>query len=964
MSGISSGIGPFSGINTAQLIDQLLALEARPKQQMQTRVIGLQQSRAAYLDINSSLMAFKTAAQKFRLSSVFKTSKAESSNPAVLTASAGTNAAAGSYQFLVKRLVTTQQVLSRAFTDAASSGVGATAFSFELGGGDLSTDTRLSELNGGSGVERGKIIITDAAGGSATVDLSTAVTVSDVLEAINTTSAVRVRASIDGDRIRITDLNTSGSGSLTIANAAGSATATSLGIAKTASAGFGNSVTGDRVRTLSGASALSILNDGTGVNFRDASDDLIITARDGSVHNIKLGLVTHIDPGADPDSTADDTTVVDQTRATTLQDVINYINAQTGGKVTAALNAEKTGLVLTDTTGASDSNLIVRSSGNNRTTAADLGIETSETGVASATVNGRRLISGLNSVLVRNLNGGAGITESVLSITDRSGLVTAVTISAAALGGSVDDIVNDINGQLSAGGNGVRIRVNRAGNGLALVDDLSGGTGNIAASGAGAEALGIAASGATGGAFNGSNLQAKWIGRATTISSLNGGKGIGTGTIRITDASGAVNTLNITDSIRTVDDLLQFLGNAPSVRISADINSRGDGIVIRDASGGTGTLRIEDVSGTVARSLNLVGSDDNSDGRIEIDGSYERIVTFAATDSLNTVASKINSAGVGVTAAVIRDGSGFRLSLTSLRSGAIGRATIDTGALDLSLSTLTRGDDAVAFYGSGDPARAVLLTSSTNTLDNVIQGVTIDLRQTSDSPVNVVVSRDTEAMEKSINDFVTAYNAVLDKLARYDSYNSETKQSTALFGDATIRSIRDGLRNLVQGTPDGVTGSFKRFFEVGLKVGSQSKLEFNREKFRTAFEQDAASVEALFAARDAVPRETTVVISQEGEPEIRVTNTSNASQFTRLGLAEKLAEFAAGMTSTVDGTLTRRGRTLDDQIRGQQTRMTSFDARLATKRARLERQFASMEQAIATLQTQSGALNTLSTLRR
>lgn len=967
MGGVASGVGLFSGINSAQLIDQLLSLEARPKQQMQQRIISLQSQRAAYLDINSSALALKSAAQKFRLSNTFKSSRAQSSDTDVLTATAGTTAAAGSYQFVVKRLVTTQQVLSRSFTDADTSAVNAASFTFELGGGQLQTETRLTELNGGAGVERGKIVIADAAGGSATVDLSTAVTVGDVLDAINAASGVRVKAAVDGDRIKITDQNTSGAAALTISNATGYTTATSLGIAGSATAGFGNAVAGSKIRTLSGATALTTLNDGTGVNIRDGSSDLIITARDGSIHNISLGLITHEEEN-DPETDDDDETIVDQTRASTLQDVIDYINTQTSGKVTAALNADKTGLVLTDTTGQTTSNLIVRSATSNRTTAKDLGIETTTTGVASGTINGTRLISGLNSILVQSLIGGAGVSANDLAITDRDGTVTNVTIGASALAGSLDDVINDINAQLAAApGQGVRVKFNRAGNGLALEDQSGAGSGNIAASGAAATALGIAASGATGGSYNGSNIQAKWIGRGTLVSSLNGGKGIGTGRIRITAASGTSVTLNIADSIKTVDDLIQFINGAAPSGVTADINTNGDGIIIRDTSSATGTLEVEDVSGTVAKTLNLASSDDNDGGVTEINGSFERTVTFAANDTLSTVASKINAAGVGVSAAIIRDGTGARLSLTSQRSGAVGRATIDTGSLDLSLTTLAKGEDSVAFYGSGDPARGVLLTGSSNTLDNVIQGVTIDLRQTSNTPVSLTVTRDTETIEKTVTEFVTAYNALIDKLAKFDSYDTETKQATALFGDQTIGSLRAGVRSIVQGAPDGAAGQFTRLFQVGLTLKEGSKLEFDSTKFRTALEQDASAVESLFSARDVVPRESQVIVDDLGDDDpdndVLVSNTSTTTEFTRLGVVEKLAEFAANTTSTVDGTLNRRGRTIEDQIQSHQKRIDQFDVRLEAKRARLERQFASMEQAIAALQSQSGALNSISSLR-
>ena len=72
------------------------------------------------------------------------------------------DAAAGSYQLSVKRLVSTQQYLTRGFANKDSAAVGLTSLSFETGGGSVSSETALSDLNGFAGVERGKIQIKDA----------------------------------------------------------------------------------------------------------------------------------------------------------------------------------------------------------------------------------------------------------------------------------------------------------------------------------------------------------------------------------------------------------------------------------------------------------------------------------------------------------------------------------------------------------------------------------------------------------------------------------------------------------------------------------------------------------------------------------------------------------------------------------------------------------------------------------
>ncbi len=958
MGGISSGVGLISGIDTRTLIQQLLSLEARPKQQAQTRIIGIQRQSAAYLDVNSALLALKTAAGAFDANKVFKASKAVSSDTEVLSATASNNAASGTYQFRVQRLVSTQQQLSRGFVDRDTTGVGATSFTFELGGGSLSSETKLSELNGGSGVSRGSIQITDRRGGTATIDLGAAVTIDDVLTAINDNSSIDVTASIDGDRLKIVD-NTNVNGTLSISNAGGFTTATSLGIAGTASGAGAVSITGSAIRTVSENTALSTLNDGNGVNIRDGAADLVITDRSGKVLNIDLGRITHEEPAVPPATTP--TTVVDQNRAGTLGDVIRIINAKAEAEsstLRVAINSSQNGLVVTDTGGGGGPITVV--SGTNRTTAEDLGISTGQAGVVGSTVNGRRLISGLNSTLVNNLRGGQGVTANSLTITDRAGNSKTISLSTSALSGSVSDLIADINTKLADTGGGApainaAVSLNRAGNGLSITDTTDAGAvvGNLVISGTAATQLGLATTGDADGVLSGTNLQSKWLSSETRLSALNAGRGIGTGSFRITAADGTTEVVAIADTVKTVDELIQFINSRP-INVTASINANGDGITITDNSAGAGKLTIADVSGTVAKSLNLVGEAATAGGPIV--GSFERTVTFEAGDTLDQISTKINNAGVGVSAAVIRDGSGgtpFRLSFTAQASGSVGRAIIDTGTFDLGLQQLSRGDDAIAFFGAADPARAVLLTSSTNSLDGVVQGVNIDFASASDKTVELTVSRDTEAVESAIGQFVTAYNTVIEKLDRYQTYNQDTNTRGTLLGDTTADNIRQQISSVVQGTGIGVEGRYTRLFQVGVRVGTGGKLSFDASKFRTALQDDPQGVEDLFAASTRTPSSR-----REISPGVFVAESSET--ITRQGVAERLESLANGLTNTVDGVLTRRSRTLDEQKRGQERQIESIDQRLARKQAKLELDFSNMERALAQLQSQQSALGRIS----
>lgn len=943
MGGITAGVGIFSGIDTQSLISQLLAIDARPKLLAQRRIAQLQQQSAAYLDVNSALLGLKTAGEKFASSKTFRASAATSSNAELLSASASTDAVPGSYQFIVSRLVSTQQMLSRGFSDRDTTGIGLTSLTLEQGGGALATDTLLSSLNGGSGVQRGKIVITDKSGGTATIDLSSAVSVEDVLGAINQAEGVNVRARVDGDGFAIEDLS-GGAGSLTVANAFGYNTAESLGIAGTTT---GTILTGTQVRTVTGDTPLALLNDGRGVLIRDATTSLVITDRAGNSVNVSLGELTETTTDPETDET---TTTVTQTRASTIQDVLDYINTQAataGVAVTASINDDGTGVKITDTSGGGGNLVIADAAGGQA--ASNLGITAD---AASAEVQGRRILAGLNSTLTTGLLGGSGFADTDFTITDRAGNSATVNLDAASLTGSVTDIINDLNDKLAGAGVLVTVGVNDAGNGLALTDN-SGGNGNLVAAGAGAAALKLETAGVASNAFNGGNLQSAWLSRATRLSDLNAGQGLGTGTIRITDAAGGTTALTIGSNIKTIDDLIGLINGSPA-NVTASINANGDGIQIVDNTGqASGSLRLEDESGTILKRLGIAGTFTEDEGVIQAVGSFERELTFDPSATLDEIIGAINNAGAGVRATIINDGSGvtpYRMSITSTASGSKGRVLIDTQGVDLGLNALAEGRDAVAFFGSGDPAHAIVLTSATNTLDGVVQGVTIDLKRASSEVVEVNVTRDTATIEKDIEDFVAAFNRVLDTVSKYDKYNADTETRGVLLGDSTVNNVRSRLLSAVQGRGVNVSSEFEYLFQVGVKIGTGAKIEFDRDQFREALEADPEGVEQLFSASRLAPRNPIEIA-----PGITVNNTDRDS-YSELGVPGVIADLVKTFTDSVDGLLTTKNKSIDSAIDLQEGRIDQYDLLLASKRSRLEAQFLAMERAIAQMQTQSSAL--------
>jgi len=947
MGGITTGVGLFSGIDSATLIDQLISLQSRPKILAQQRVIQLKSQQAAFLDINSRLDAFKTAAASFRVDNIFSTRSVTSSNDTVLTATANSAAVPGSYSFIVDRLVSTQQLLTRGFADSSTTAVGLSSLTFESQAARLDANTALADLNNGNGGVRGKITVNGTE-----VDLSRAGTVQEVLDAISAVSGVSAR--VENDHFVIDGVST-------LTQQTGAGVLESLGI----DGGIvSNTVTGTTVFGINSNTSLQSLNDGRGVSVRQASGTTvtdfsiavdtdgngIIDSNDETV-GVRIGDIE----GPNPDGSGN--TVVLQGAVSTVGGVIDRINSAMADHVpplaefTASINTTTGGIDIVDSLGRNFDITNFSSASGVVTTAQDLGIAGNYTG---GTATGKRILAGLNTKLVSSLNGGTGLggTDGLLTIQTQDG-AAPLAINVGGLN-DINDIINKINTD-SAGS--ITASVNANGTGIKIVDNTNGvSTFSISGTGGSDTATALGVSGSfTDGVAGGSNLQLSYISEATLLSDLNNGQGIGTGKFEIVDSHGIRAEINITSSQKTVGDVLNDINNAsPTLAITARINDNGDGIAIfEDTTNGTGgaPITISDVSGSVAKKLGIDGAGTLLDNSIV--GSFEKKVTFTAGDTLQDIRNAIDAANVGVSASIINTGIGstpFQLNLTSERTGEDGRFLIDSGGFDLGVNTLSEGENARVFFGSSDPANGVLLTSSTNQLDGIIQGVTVDLHSQSTTPVELAVSTDTAEIEAKVKEFVDAFNSVLEGIDFQTRFDQDTQSKGVLLGDSTMQNLRNGMFATLRKPNEGFTDAFNSLTEVGVTVGSGGKIEFDATKFRDAYAQDPAAVEALFTRQD-------IQSNDDGLP-----NTIDVPSFSALSAVGQLEEFADSYVSSIGGILQSRNTSIDSQIKLQEDRIVTIQQSLDNKRVILQRQFLAMEQAIGAFQTQGASLSQLSSL--
>lgn len=847
--------GLVSGLDTTGIINDILSIERRPIQLISNQVELVRRRQTAFLDLSARLLNLQLSSARLANPSTFKSVAVNSSRSDALLASAGPGVPPGTYSFRVAQLARGSQFVSRGFATADTTPVGAGTLSLELGGGFVDTATELDSLNGGEGVSRGSIRVTDGSGNSAVIDLGNAITIDDVLTQINEATGIEVSARVAGTGhanagrgLVIEDLS-GGTGSIQVEEIGTGRTAVDLGLL-----GSANGVLeGSSIRSIGAGTLLSSLGDGLGVRGSgSAGDDLVFTLTNGA------------SVGVDVDSLS------------TVQDLIDAISAASGGDLTLSVNVDGDGLDLID--GSGGGGALVVANGATGNAAGDLGLAGTFGG---GSVNGTRVLAGLNDVLLSTLRGGSGVASGSILVENRTGTTTAIDLSGAE---TLQDVIRTIN----AAAAGVIASTTPNGNGLQL-RDTTGGTGNLQVSeigGSTAADLGLLVGPVSSNTLSGTDLDPRYIHENTRLASLNGGRGVSGGSIRIVDSAGISFNVDLSQE-DTLGEVIRDIRGAASVvgsALTVSINAEGNGLLINSPSG-SGTLRIEEVGGgRTARDLNILGSAAAATPGV-IDGTFERSITVDADDTLDDVRAAIAALGVDVAVSVVNDGSAqnpFRLSIVSNQTGARSRLLVDVAGSNLSFQETARAQDGIVFFGeSGPGTQPVLLRSRSNTYADVVEGLTITAQEAGGPPVRVTVNHDREAVADEVEELVARFNDLLDVIGDLTAFDLEANSQGLLVGDGTIRSLKDSLLRGLSRPLDEAGNRYSLAAQVGLRV-TGDRVTFDRTQFAAALEEDPSAVERFFTA----PRTLTTATRLEDFANGRGVGTSAAGAEFRIQLRD------------------------------------------------------------------------------
>lgn len=303
-------------------------------------------------------------------------------------------------------------------------------------------------------------------------------------------------------------------------------------------------------------------------------------------------------------------------------------------------------------------------------------------------------------------------------------------------------------------------------------------------------------------------------------------------------------------------------------------------------------------------------------------GSKSFSVSLDGVSSISDLATAINSAtdNSGVKATLVRSNGQVNLVLSSEETGlaqAISMTSTGNAALATALSNaqeLSQARDAKIFLGG---AGGIELTSSSNTFDNIIDGVSLSVTKAQDAqdvPVTLTIGQDKSASQAKVQKFIDGFNSLMGTFSELTTSGTDSASRGVLAGDSSVRSIKSMLNNLVRTSFGGAS-----LIDFGISADSKGQLTIDSTRFEKALAANPDGFDKVFGGKG--------------------------------NLLESLDKSLATYTASTGGILTNRKETLNQQISkigvqydNIQTQYDSFYSRYLKQYSNLMTTMNAMEQ--------------------
>jgi flagellar hook-associated protein 2 len=253
--------------------------------------------------------------------------------------------------------------------------------------------------------------------------------------------------------------------------------------------------------------------------------------------------------------------------------------------------------------------------------------------------------------------------------------------------------------------------------------------------------------------------------------------------------------------------------------------------------------------------------------------------------TLSGLRDYINNHDYGIKAAIVNDGNGYRLTLTSENTGAANSMEITVTDDD----TLNNDNDGLSQLAFNSNAQGSMLqtvqaqdaalsinglniTRETNTVSGAIKGVTLNLLKADvGNTLTVSIGTDTSNAKSALQEFVDGYNGLMTTINSLTSYDTQDNSVGILIGDFSVRSMSNQLRSVLTTTVSQLDSTYHSLAEIGIKTTDKGLLAIDSATLDEALSNASNDVAALFTSQGRS--------SDEGVSFISASNSTQAGSY-------------------------------------------------------------------------------------
>lgn len=208
----------------------------------------------------------------------------------------------------------------------------------------------------------------------------------------------------------------------------------------------------------------------------------------------------------------------------------------------------------------------------------------------------------------------------------------------------------------------------------------------------------------------------------------------------------------------------------------------------------------------------------------------------SGTVTVNTAGEQITLAGAG------SDGLSLSFSAGALVAG-------NKFQIQAMAPNIQAAQDAILRLGSGGSGGSpIIVSSSTNKITSLIDGVTLDLKSITTTPVKISVDADYSSISGTVSQFVQKYNDFAEFIEKQSSFDSKTGKAGVLLGESSLINVVSDVRRAVAERIPGLTGTLTKLSDVGIKFNLRGRLEVNSSLLMQKLAESPEEVRKLFLA--------------------------------------------------------------------------------------------------------------------